>query len=146
MRDVRLAALRDAPYAFGSTYDQEIALVDTDWQHKIARGATFLAYARELHGEAVGIAAGFEAEPDMVELVSLWVRPQARGYGIGDALVNAVCSWARGKGARRVHLWVTKTNDAACSLYQRCGFWPTGEGQPLPSDPELTEIGMTRSA
>ncbi len=146
MRDVRLAALRDAPYAFGSTYAEEIALGVADWRRRITRGATFLAYVRELHAEAVGIAACFEAEPGTVELVSLWVDPRARGHGAGDALVKAVCDRAREKAAPRVHLWVTATNDSARRLYERCGFLPTGEGQPLPSDPKLTEMGMTRFA
>jgi hypothetical protein len=31
---------------------------------------------------------------------------------------------------------------SARALYERCGFSPTGERQPLPSDPGLDEIGM----
>ena len=52
-------------------------------------------------------------------------------------------AWA--KSIPRVHLWVTATNSTARLLYERCGFWPTAESQPLPSDPELIEIGMVRS-
>ena len=29
-------------------------------------------------------------------------------------------------------------------LYERCGFTATGERQPLPSNPALGEVGMTR--
>jgi GNAT superfamily N-acetyltransferase len=80
-----------------------------------------------------------------VELVSLWVRPPARGRGVGHALVEAVVDWAWAKNIPRVHLWVTETNSTARLLYERRGFWPTAESQPLPSDPELIEIGMVRS-
>jgi len=31
-------------------------------------------------------------------------------------------------------------------LYERCGFSPTAERQPLPSNVELIEIGMARDA
>ena len=30
------------------------------------------------------------------------------------------------------------------ALYERCGFTVTPERQPLPSDPALGEVGMTR--
>ena len=142
MRDVRLAALRDAPQAFASTYEREIAFTEADWQRRIAGGGSFLAYAPELGRAPAGIAGGFETGPGTIELVSLWVRPPARGRGIGQALVEAVVGWARARGASRVHLWVTETNGHARLLYERCGLRPTGERQPLPSDPEVTEIGM----
>jgi GNAT superfamily N-acetyltransferase len=144
MRDVRLAALRDAPQAFASTYEREVAFTEADWQRRIAGGGSFLAYAPELGTAPAGIAGGFEIAPGTIELVSMWVSPQARGHGIGQALVQAVVGWARARGATRVHLWVTEKNDHARLLYERCGFQATAERQPLPSDPEVTEIGMAR--
>jgi GNAT superfamily N-acetyltransferase len=146
MRDVRLAALRDAPDAFASTYEREAGFAEADWQRRIAGGGNFLAYAPELGAAPAGIVGGFEAGPGTVELVSLWVRPEARGHGIGQALVQAVAGWARAKGMFRVHLWVAENNDHARLLYARCGFSPTAERQPLPSNVELTEIGMVRDS
>jgi GNAT superfamily N-acetyltransferase len=145
MRDVRLEALRDAPQAFASTYEREITFGEADWQRRIAGGGSFLAHAPELDDAPVGIAGGFEAGPGAIELVSLWVRPLARGHGVGAALVEAVVGWAWAKSMARVHLWVTETNTTARLLYERCGFRPTAELQPLPSHPELMEIGMVRS-
>jgi ribosomal protein S18 acetylase RimI-like enzyme len=40
---------------------------------------------------------------------------------------------------------VTENNKPARGLYERCGFSPTGERQPLPSDPALMELAMARS-
>jgi len=146
MRDVRLAALRDAPDAFASTYEREAAFAEADWQRRIAGGGNFLAYAPDLGAAPAGIVGGFETGPGTIELVSLWVRPQARGHGIGQALVQAVIGWARARGISRVHLWVAENNDHARLLYERCGFSPTAERQPLPSNLELIEIGMARDA
>ncbi len=145
MRDIRLAALRDDPQAFASTYEREAAFAEADWQRRIAGGGSFLAYAPELGPGPAGIAGGFESGPGTVELVSMWVRPQARGRGIGQALVGAVAGWARARGAVRMHLWVAENNDNARLLYERCGFRPTAERQPLPSSPGMTEIGMAQS-
>jgi GNAT superfamily N-acetyltransferase len=146
MRDVRLAALRDAPDAFASTYEREAAFAEADWQRRIAGGGNFLAYAPVLGAAPAGIVGGFETAPGTVELVSLWVRPQARGHGIGQALIQAVVGWARAKGISRVHLWVAENNGHARLLYERCGFAPTAERQPLPSNVDLIEIGMARDA
>ena len=145
LRDIRLDALRDAPNAFGSTYAEQAASVEGDWRRRISRGGTFFAYIPEVNGtEPAGLVGGFQEEPGTVELVSLWVRPQARGLGVGEALVAAVIDWARARNATSVHLWLTETNQHARMLYQRCGFSPTDERQPLPSKSDLTEVGMIR--
>ena len=145
LRDIRLDALRDAPDSFGSTYAENAALAETDWRRKVSRGGTFFAFVPEVNGtEPSGLVDGFEETPGTVELVSLWVRPQARGLGVGDALVAAVIDWAEKRNAASVHLWLTDTNQYARMLYERCGFSSTKECQPLPSKPDLTEVGMIR--
>ena len=145
LRDIRLAALQDAPQAFASTYEREAAFAEADWLRWISRGDTFLAYAPEPGTAPVGIAGGYEGEPGTIELISMWISPGARGQGIGRALVEAVVGRARAKGMTRVHLWVAESNHSARLLYERCGFRPTGERQPLPSNPQLPEIAMARS-
>ena len=69
--------------------------------------------------------------PGTVELIAMFVRPQARGRGVGAALINAVVGWAQQKDATSVHLWVTETNKHALRLYERCGF-TTPERQSCP--------------
>jgi GNAT superfamily N-acetyltransferase len=145
LRDIRLAALADAPDAFASTYASEEGLNEADWRARIATGGSFLAYLPDIGASGpAGLAGGYAPEPGTVELVSVWVRPQARGHGVGAALIAAVIDWAKVSDATAVHLWVNEANTRARLLYQRCGFAPTGERGPLPSNPALTEVGMTR--
>jgi ribosomal protein S18 acetylase RimI-like enzyme len=175
LRDIRLEALRDAPSAFGSSYEREAAFGEPDWLRRIARGGNFLAFIPEVRAsevrasevrasevrasevrasevrasevsasEPAGLIGGYPETADIVELVSMYVRPKARGRGVGEALVAAVFAWAQARDAKTVHLWVTESNDPARALYERCGFSPTGERQPLPSDPSLDEIAMAR--
>jgi ribosomal protein S18 acetylase RimI-like enzyme len=145
LRDVRLAALRDAPGAFLSTHEERATPTEEYWRGRINSGGTFFAYLPEVNGSyPAGLVGGFQGKPGTVELVSLWVRPKARGRGVGEALVDAVVNWARARETISVHLWLMETNEHARLLYERCGFSSTGERQPLPSNEELTEIGMTR--
>ncbi len=152
LRDIRLEALRDHPSAFGSSYAREAVRDEEHWRGRSSGGGMFLAYLTEVTevtevgevSEPAGLAGGYQADPVTVELVSMYVRPRGRGRGVGEALVAAVIGWASDRRATSVHLWVTETNGPARALYQRCGFALTGERQPLPSDPAISEVAMAR--
>jgi GNAT superfamily N-acetyltransferase len=143
LRDVRLAALREAPQAFGSTYAREAAFTEERWRGRISdRSVTYFAYLPE-NPEPAGLA-GVYVEDDVADVVSMWVRPAARGRGAGEALIEATAGWAEARGHAWLLLWVTESNAPARKLYDRCGFALTGERQPLPSDPALPEVRMRR--
>ena len=143
LRDIRLEALRDYPAAFGSTYAREVGRDEAQWRGWSSGGGMFLAYLPEV-GEPAGLVGGYQPDEHTVELVSMYVRPGARGRGVGEALVATVIGWAGARDATGVHLWVTETNTQARALYERCGFALTGERQPVPSNPGLDEVVMTR--
>ena len=144
LRDVRLAALREAPSAFGSTYGREVAFTQEQWRDRILsdRSVTFFAYRPESPVPA-GLAGVYVAD-GVADVVSMWVRPSARGRAVGEALIEATADWARARDHAALLLWVTESNAPARRLYERCGFAPTGERQPLPSDPTLPEVRMRR--
>ena len=149
LKVLRLAALADAPTAFGSTYADEARRPEEFWRGRAARGATGEAsvlFVADRGDELVGLAGGYRPEPfaGVIELVSMWVHPEARRHGVAVGLVDAVIDWADTAGVVAVELWVTESNRAAAALYERCGFGPTGRRQPLPSDPSLDEVQMRR--
>ena len=142
-RELRLAALTDAPSAFGSTLARERSLTPEDWRERLRRRSTFAA--RVPHGH-VGMAAGIEAdEPGHAELVGMWVHPHWRGKGVGDLLVDAGVEWAGTSAHDAVTLWVSVGNDRAEALYARHGFARTGATQPIrEEDPTRLELEMVR--
>jgi ribosomal protein S18 acetylase RimI-like enzyme len=83
-------------------------------------------------------------QDDVADVVSMWVRPSARGRGAGEALIEATADWAKTRDHACLLLWVTESNGPARRLYERCGFTLTGERQPLPSDQSLHEVRMRR--
>jgi len=128
-RAVRLAALTDAPEAFGSTAREAEMLDEAEWRRRLEQRVVFLA---ELAGQRVGLAAGIQGDrPDEAELVSMWVAPRWRGHGIADRLAEAVLAWAAAEGFRSIHLWVATGNAQAERLYARHVFVRTGRVQPM---------------
>ncbi|HEY1419829.1 MAG TPA: GNAT family N-acetyltransferase [Candidatus Dormibacteraeota bacterium] len=138
---MRLTALQDLPLAFGSTYEREVQADEPDWRRRLEGRAQFVV---ELDGRVAGTAGGIH-EDSYVALISMWVAPEARRKGAGEALVTAVLDWARHEGRHEVRLWVVDTNIAAQRLYARCGFVATGATQPVfPGEPRM-ELEMVRT-
>jgi GNAT superfamily N-acetyltransferase len=128
--------LKDAPYAFGSTYDAEVNRTEERWRSALADRARFVA---ESGGEVIGtVGVGASDVTGTAALTALWVAPAARGRGVGEALVNTVLGWAKDAGYEQVMLWVVEGNSAAESLYRRTGFRRTGSVQMVrPGDPRI---------
>jgi GNAT superfamily N-acetyltransferase len=134
--------LKDAPYAFGSTYEAEVNRTEERWRSALGDRARFVA---ESSREVIGtVGAGASDVTGTAALTALWVAPAARGRGVGEALVNTVLEWAREAGYEHVMLWVVEGNSAAESLYRRTGFQRTGSVQMVrPGDPRI-EYEMVR--
>lgn len=151
LRDVRLAALADAPSAFASSLDTEAIRPLHVWDERAIRSAcgrdavTFLAVAPD--DCVVGLVTGLRdvESPATVELVSMWIAPEVRRQGAARALVGAVFLWAGEVRATAVGLWVTRGNEPAKLLYESLGFVETGDYQALPSDPCKDEVRMARA-
>jgi GNAT superfamily N-acetyltransferase len=142
LREIRLQALSDAPDAFGSTYEREVARTTSDWQRWMSPGVTFILYEPAV---ARGMVAGVrdESDPAIIHLMAMWVHPKIRGSGGADELVEAVVAWAQSEGAKWVRLKVIQGNDRARHFYERMGFCPTGHEEVRERD-GLIEIQMER--
>jgi len=142
LRQLRLDALTDAPDAFCSTYERELARTPADWRRWMSRGVTFIL---EADGEPRGlVASAVEAEDaGIAVLMSLWVHPAMRGSGAADALVSEVVAWARAAHASTMRLEVVSTNLPAIRFYERQGFRSTGESTVSRLDGQV-ELWMER--
>jgi len=56
------------------------------------------------------------------ELSDMWIEPQARRLGIGDALSRRALNWLREQGVHSVEIQVLRDNEASWKLYERMGF------------------------
>jgi [ribosomal protein S18]-alanine N-acetyltransferase len=75
--------------------------------------------------ETVGFILG-QLAADEAEILSVGVRADRQGHGIGRRLVEALSRAARKSDARRLFLEVGSGNVAALSLYRGLGFQEIG--------------------
>lgn len=128
-RDLRLRALEEAPYAFTSTLAEWSGEGDTEvrWRDRLSSvPANFVAW---FGGSPAGMASATSPDDGEVELISMWVAPEARRSGVATALIDAIVAWALSKGATLVALDVREDNIGAIDLYRACGFVDVGVSQ-----------------
>ena len=151
LKGLRLQALRDAPDAFGSTYEQEVADPDDEWRRWATAGAEdgrdCVVVAIDDGERWVGMAMGAEhrEQPNVAYVFAMWVAPAARRKGIGLRLTEAVVAWGRAAGFPEIRVRVTEANEAAVSLYRRAGFADTGERMPLRQGSNVITMTMAQT-
>jgi ribosomal protein S18 acetylase RimI-like enzyme len=81
--------------------------------------AGYAAVRRDGRPLAIGRAV---AERGFAGVFSMATLPEARGRGLGTAVLAALAGWAAGHGATRLYLQVDDDNAGAIRLYGRAGF------------------------
>ena len=141
-RALRLQALQDAPIAYCERYDDAVALPEAAWRGRLgAAGVHLLAGPAQA---PLGMAAVHLDAQGRAGLENVFVRPDARGGGVLEALVAAAVEWARERDHDELRLLVHESNSRAQAAYRRLGFLLTGETSPYPLDPTTDELVMVR--
>ncbi|WP_250445720.1 GNAT family N-acetyltransferase [Actinotalea sp. C106] len=136
---IRLRALEQDQGAFGSSLAREQGFGEKHWRMRL-RSSTWLVLGEP--EQDAGVLCLIEepgAPADERHVVSLWVDPDLRRRGHGQALLDTAAGRAAEVGAVRLTLWAIDSNKAATALYRRAGYVATGASMPLPRDPRLTE-------
>ncbi|MFP7834643.1 GNAT family N-acetyltransferase [Marisediminicola sp. LYQ134] len=100
-RSLRLAALTEAPGAFGSRLADWVGADEGRWRKRLSiPGAIDLVALDSGTGSPIGMVTGTPAarRGAGAELISMWVDPAARGRGVATLLADAVVTWAAAAG------------------------------------------------
>ena len=146
MREARLPADEPAILAFINGLQDYEAAFEPDrrrdpnfaiehWrelQHRCAEKHGIMLIAED-GGKAVGWAFAhdekaevFVVEPERSHgfLAELFLMPEARGKGLGRALIEGCEAWARGRGHKLLTVGVLAKNPAAIRAYEGAGYAP----------------------
>jgi putative acetyltransferase len=120
--DVRELLARHLEWAHGNTPPEDVHALGVDGLSD--PGVTFFSYRRD--GELLAVGALKQLDARHAELKSMHTAAEARGRGIGRAMVDHLIAVARGRGCTRVSLETGSTAPfaPARSLYARAGFTP----------------------
>jgi ribosomal protein S18 acetylase RimI-like enzyme len=125
-RDIRLESLRANPEAFGSTFEIENAQTLSWFFDRLGTSTVLGAFCDTKLVAIVGFA--IQEGQKRAHKGSLWgmyVRPGARGIGVGGRLVEAVLDLAR-QHVELIQLTVVQDNEQARRLYASLGFLDYG--------------------
>jgi GNAT superfamily N-acetyltransferase len=97
----------------------------------------------ERSGELIGIcAADLSAWNQRVQIERMYISPEARGQGVGKALLITAIEYARSIGSWCVWLETQNVNYPAIQFYRRCGFRLCGLDERL-YDPAYNTLSET---
>ncbi|WP_165550172.1 GNAT family N-acetyltransferase [Kribbella speibonae] len=139
-RDVRLRALKDSPTAYIADYEDEVTVGEAGWRERFTRMQW--AVARDAT-RIIGLASSVRVAarpPYERHIESVWVDPRYRRNGVLRAVFGHLATVEPDVTEWRV--WVLDTNTIARQVYERLGFYATGECQPLPDGSGRREIRL----
>jgi putative acetyltransferase len=121
--DVRALLERHLTFCRSETPPEHSFALDVD--ALVQPGIAFYSY-RDSDGTVLGVGAIKELDPAQAELKSMHTAAEARGRGVGRAILGHLLSVARSRGYRRVSLETGTTPGftAARALYASAGFVP----------------------
>jgi ribosomal protein S18 acetylase RimI-like enzyme len=102
-------------------FDRELAELPGQYNRTLGKGSLLVA---AVDGRPGGVVACRPWEGDICEMKRLYVRPEFRGSGLGEALARAIIDDARALGYRAMRLDTLPGMESAQRLYEGLGFRP----------------------
>jgi ribosomal protein S18 acetylase RimI-like enzyme len=128
-KEIRLAALKEEPQAFGSSYARDVAYPDSIWQERLrdSESKKSVCLFAKLEGRIVGMVMGGRTDDDkQTHLAHIWgtyVDSKARGKGIGKELMQRVIEeLGRDADIKGICVTVNTEQKPAIKLYESLGF------------------------
>ena len=136
-KKIRLEALTKSPDSFMSySFEEEDANTDNMWAEQLESCLIFGYFINDKIMGCCGLLLEKRAKiSHTATLCRMYVKDEARGSGVGLALVNFVKDYAKKNHVKHLYLGCNAQNLGAVKLYKKCGFKVYG------TRPDYSKIG-----
>lgn len=145
LREIRLRALHDAPYAFGADFKVESEKPIEYWQKYLDESDWCIAVS---NGEDIGLLAADLADADRGSdcwMSSWWLEASFRGQGIPKLMLEWLDELCESKSWKKQGLGVWPENERAIAAYLKLGFVKGEKPLQSRSRPEKMYLPMYRN-
>ncbi|MGI9170839.1 MAG: GNAT family N-acetyltransferase [Candidatus Nanopelagicus sp.] len=144
LQSLRLAALKDAPYAYGAKYEVEKDKPIQEWQHMLETSNWFFVSSA---GEDIGLIGVEKAGADRLSdcwIFGWWIAQPYRGKGVVNFMLEEIDKFCLKKHWLHQGLGVWPENKRAVAAYKKLGFVAGKELIPSRSIPDQMYQPMYR--
>ena len=144
LRSLRLAALKDAPYAYGAKYEVDKDKPISVWQESLEISNWFFA---SIDGEDIGLVGVEKAGTDRLSdcwIFGWWIAEQYRGQGVVKLMLEEIDKFCLENNWLHQGLGVWPENQRAVAAYIKLGFVSGKELIPSRSIPDQMYQPMYR--
>lgn len=140
-RDIRLESLKNEPLAFLSNYEGMLERTEESWREGLiatTKPRSFILFAIK-NNEAIGMIGTYQDNGDeeigIINLFGVYVRPQYRGTGVAEKLMEEVVKRTKAiKSIKKIRCKVYYDHITAQKFYEKIGFNKFGEAPKLHRD------------
>jgi len=145
LRSLRLAALKDAPYAYGAVYEVDKEKPISFWQQTLVNSNWFFT---SIDGVDIGLIGVEKAAKDRGSdcwIFGWWIAHSFRGQGVAALMLSAIDKFCIENRWLKQGLGVWPENKRAIAAYLKLGFIAGGEPIPSRSKPGQLYLPMYRN-
>jgi RimJ/RimL family protein N-acetyltransferase len=144
-KSLRLAALKDAPYAYGAVYEVDKEKPISFWQQTLVNSNWFFT---SIDGVDIGLIGVEKAAKDRGSdcwISGWWIAQSFRGQGVAALMLSAIDKFCIENRWLKQGLGVWPENKRAIAAYLKLGFIAGGEPIPSRSKPGQLYLPMYRN-
>ena len=145
LKSLRLAALKDAPYAYGAVYEVDKDKPISFWQQTLVNSNWFFTSIDGVDIGLIGVEKAAEDRGSDCWIFGWWIEQSFRGQGVAALMLNAIDKFCIENKWLKQGLGVWPENKRAIAAYLKLGFIAGGEPIPSRSKPGQLYLPMYRN-
>ena len=145
LRNLRLAALKDAPYAYGAQYEVDQEKPISFWQQTLSDSNWFFTSSDGVDIGLIGVEKATADRGSDCWIFGWWIEQSFRGQGVAALMLSEIDKFCIEHKWFKQGLGVWPENKRAIAAYLKLGFIEGGKPIPSRSKPGQLYLPMYRN-